>query len=147
MFYKSFLKELIMDLSQINWVGALACVVIAMASGFIWYNPKTFFNAWWEVVGGGKEMSTEGSMSLTWGLTVLSSVVQGIFATLLIPALGGVDLTSGLMAGFWLWLGIIAPTNLVNKLFAGHGLKVWAIEAGNHLLNYLLFGAVLGAFF
>ena len=25
------------------------------------------------------------------------------------------------------------------------GLKVWAIEAGNHLINFLLFGAILGA--
>jgi hypothetical protein len=49
------------------------------------------------------------------------------------------------MAGFMLWLGFIAPTYLVNKLFAGHGLKVWAIEAGNHLVNFLLFGAILGA--
>jgi hypothetical protein len=51
----------------------------------------------------------------------------------------------GLTMGFLLWLGIIAPTSLVNKLFAGHGLKIWAIEVGNHLVNFLLFGAILGA--
>jgi hypothetical protein len=44
-----------------------------------------------------------------------------------------------------LWLGFVAPTNLVNKLFAGHGLKIWAIEAGNHFVNLVLFGAILGA--
>ena len=44
-----------------------------------------------------------------------------------------------------LWLGFVAPTYLVNKLFAGHGLKVWAIEVGNHLVNFILFGAILGA--
>jgi len=49
------------------------------------------------------------------------------------------------LAGFMLWLGFIAPTYLVNKLFAGHGLKIWAIETGNHLVNFLLFGAILGA--
>jgi len=46
--------------------------------------------------------------------------------------------------GFMLWFGFIAPTYLVNKLFAGHGFKVWAIEVGNHLLNFVLFGALLG---
>jgi hypothetical protein len=44
-----------------------------------------------------------------------------------------------------LWCGFIAPTYLVNKLFAGHGLKIWAIEVGNHLVNFVLFGAILGA--
>ena len=58
---------------------------------------------------------------------------------------GGATLASGVLAGFMLWLGFIAPTYLVNKLFAGHGLKIWAIEAGNHLVNFVLFGAILGA--
>ena len=58
---------------------------------------------------------------------------------------GGATLVSGVTTGFLLWLGFVAPTNLVNKLFAGHGLKIWAIEAGNHLLNFVVFGAILGA--
>jgi hypothetical protein len=47
--------------------------------------------------------------------------------------------------GVILWLGFVAPTSLVNKLFAGHGLKIWAIEAGNHLVTFALMGAILGA--
>ena len=58
---------------------------------------------------------------------------------------GGISWRTGALTGFMLWFGFIAPTYLVNKLFAGHGLKVWAIEVGNHLLNFLLFGAILGA--
>jgi hypothetical protein len=57
--------------------------------------------------------------------------------------MGTTTLSSGLLAGFMLWLGFVAPTNLVNKLLAGQGFKAWAIEAGNHLLNFLLFGAIL----
>ena len=49
----------------------------------------------------------------------------------------------GARLGFMLWLGFIAPTYLVNKLFAGHGLKVWLIEIGNHFVNFLIFGALL----
>jgi len=58
---------------------------------------------------------------------------------------GGPTLVSGAAAGFLIWLGFIAPTYLVNKLFAGHGLKVWAIEVGNHLVNFVIFGAIFGA--
>jgi hypothetical protein len=57
---------------------------------------------------------------------------------------GGATLASGAALGFLLWLGFVAPTSLVNKLFPAH-LKAWAIENGNHLINFVVFGAILGA--
>ena len=137
-----------MDFASINWLAVVVCVVVSMISGTLWYNPKTFFPVWWKGIGKTGEPGMEGNMGLTWGLTILSSLVQAIFMALLVNALGGllggVSLASGITTGFLLWLGFVAPTNLVNKLFAGHGLKVWAIEAGNHLVNFVLFGAILG---
>ena len=132
-----------MDFSSINWLAVVACVVISMISGSIWYNPKTFFPAWWAVVGGGKSQPGMENMGLTWGLTVVSSFVQAVSMAFMVKAMDGTTAASGAMVGFMLWLGFIAPTYLVNKLFAGHGLKIWAIEIGNHLINFLLFGALL----
>jgi hypothetical protein len=140
-----------MDFSSINWLAVIVCVVVSMISGSLWYNPKTFFEIWWKGIGktdadrpGGK-----GSMTMTWVLTVLSSFVQAVFMALMVNALGklsgGATLLSGMLTGLILWFGFIAPTYLANKLFAGHGLKIWAIEVGNHLVNFVLFGAILGA--
>ncbi len=89
-------------------------------------------------------------MGLTWPLTVLASLVQAVFMSLMVSAMvsmtpGGATLVTGATAGAILWLGSVAPASLVNKLFAGHGLKIWAIEAGNHLVDFVLFGAILGA--
>ena len=138
-----------MDFASINWLAVVVCVVVSMISGTLWYNPKTFFPIWWKGIGKTGEPGMEGNMGLTWGLTILSSLVQAIFMAVMVNALGGVlggiSLASGITTGFILWLGFVAPTNLVNKLFAGHGLKIWAIEAGNHLVNFVLFGAILGA--
>ncbi len=128
-----------MDFGSINWLAVVACVVVSMISGSLWYNPKTFFPAWWKVVGAGREQPGMDSMGMTWALTVLSSFVQAAAMAFMINFMG----TPGILTGFMLWLGFIAPTHLVNKLFAGHGLKVWAIEVGNHLVNFLLFGAIL----
>ncbi len=137
-----------MDFSSINWLAVVVCVVVSMVSGFIWYHPKVFFPAWWKGIGKSEsDLNDSGDMenagAMTWGLTVLASFVQAIFVSLLLTVMGSNTLAAGLQAGFVIWLGFIAPTNLVNKLFAGHGLKVWAIEAGNHLVNMLLFGAIL----
>lgn len=139
-----------MDFAAINWLAVVVCVVVSMVTGSLWYNPKTFFPVWWKGIGKSETEVPGGSgMALTWTLTVLSSVVQAVAMALMVNALGelmgGASLISGALTGFMLWLGFIAPTYLVNRLFAGHGLKIWAIEAGNHLLNFVLFGAILGA--
>lgn len=134
-----------MDFGSINWLAVLVCVIVSMISGSIWYNPKTLFPAWWQVVGGGKETPGMQNMGMTWALTLLSSFVQAVAMSFMVDNMGATDAVSGARVGFMLWLGFIAPTYLVNKLFAGHGLKIWAIEAGNHLVNFLLFGAILAA--
>jgi hypothetical protein len=141
-----------MDFGSINWLAVIACVVVSMVSGTIWYNPKTFFPVWWKGIGK-TESDVPGqadAMGMTWVLTLIASFVQAVFMSLMVTALGsmtpgGATLVSGATVGFLLWLGFIAPTYLVNKLFAGHGLKIWAIETGNHLVNFILFGAILGA--
>ena len=132
-----------MDFSTINWLAVIVCVVISMISGSIWYNPKTFFPMWWKVVGGGREQPGMENMGMTWGLTVLGSFVQAVAMAFMVKAMNSTTIASGAMTGFMLWFGFIAPTYLVNKLFAGHGLKIWAIEIGNHLVNFVIFGALL----
>lgn len=140
-----------MDFLSINWLAVVVCVLVSMISGTLWYNPKTFFPIWWKGIGK-TEKDTPGTnnMNLTWALTLLSSFVQAVAMAFMVNAMGGlmtggVSAISGMGTGFMLWLGFVAPTYLVNKLFAGHGLKVWAIEVGNHLVNFVLFGAILGA--
>ena len=134
-----------MNFSVINWFAVVVCVIVSMVSGSLWYNPKTFFPMWWAVVGKGREQPGMENMGMTWALTVLSSIVQAVAMAFMVNTMGSTTALSGAMTGFMLWLGFIAPTYLVNKLFAGHGLKIWAIEVGNHLVNFVLFGAILGA--
>lgn len=138
-----------MSIFSINWLAVVVGVVISMLSGSMWYNPKTFFPIWWKGIGKGDMQPGGGSnMGVIWGLTILTSLVQvvGIAVVLNVveKAFGNVTITTGALTGALLWLGIVAPTNLTNKLFAGFPYKVWAIEVGNHLLNFVLFGALLG---
>lgn len=138
-----------MDFSSINWLAVVACVVVSMISGSIWFGPKTFFPIWWKAIGKSeKEVPGMENMGMVWGLTALASFVQAVFMALMVNAMGslsgGATLASGATAGFVLWLGFVAPSSLTNKLFAGQ-LKAWVLEVGNHLINFVLFGALLGA--
>ena len=132
-----------MDMGSINWLAVVVCVVIAMLSGFGWYHPKVFYPAWW--AGIGKSEQTGNPNPIIYVFTIIAALVEAVAVALILHVMGSMTASSGALVGFMLWLGFVAPTNLVNKLFAGHGFTVWAIEAGNHLLNLVLFGAILGA--
>jgi hypothetical protein len=140
-----------MNFSSINWLAVVVCVIVSMVVGSVWFNQKTFFPIWWKAIGKSESdgPGMTGAMGMTWGLTILASFVQVVFMALMVNALGsimpgGPTLGSGALTGFLLWLGFVAPTSLTNKLFAGQ-LKAWVLEAGNHLIDFVLFGAILGA--
>jgi hypothetical protein len=138
-----------MDFGSINWLAVLACVIVSFAVGFVYFSPKVFFDMWWKALGKTGQPGS-GGMGLTWGLTTVASVVQAVAMALLVPVLGermpgGVNAMNGALTGFMLWLPFMAATSLTNRLFAQHGLKVWAIEAGNHLIVLVLMGLILGA--
>lgn len=132
-----------MDVGSINWLAVMACVVVAMISGFIWYHPKVFFAPWW--AGIGKSGDQGNPNPIIYVFTIIAAAVQAVFISFMINTMGSTTVASGALAGLMIWLGFVAPTNLVNKLFAGHGFKIWAIEAGNHLVNFVLFGAILAS--
>ena len=131
-----------MDFSSFNWLAVFVCVVVAMVSGFIWYHPAVFFKAWWRGIGKGN--TDPGNPNpMIYVFTLIAAFVEAVAVSFMLTAMDSNTLGMGLGAGFMLWLGFVAPTNLVNKLFAGQGFNVWLIEAGNHLVNLLLFGAIL----
>jgi hypothetical protein len=140
-----------MNFSSINWLAVVACVIVSMVVGSLYFNPKTFYPAWLKAIGKAENHDPGQAMpmGLMWGLTILASLVQAIFMALLVNAMGsmtpgGATLGSGAMVGFFLWLGFVAPSSLTNKLFSNQ-LKAWVIEMGNHLITFVLFGAILGA--
>ncbi len=139
-----------MDFSSINWLAVVACVVVSMITGSIWFGPKTFFPIWWKAIGKTENDKPGGeNMGLMWGGTLLASFVQAVSMAIMVNFMGssmssGVSPASGAMTGFMLWFGFTAATSLTNKLFAGQ-LKAWVLETGNHLLNLVLFGIILGA--
>jgi hypothetical protein len=134
-----------MDFSNINWLAVVVCVIVSMVVGSLWFNPKTFFTTWWKVIGRSEDdQPGMQNMGMVWGLTLLASFVQAVSLALMVNLMGSTTAVSGAFAGFMLWLGFVVPTSLTNKLFAGQ-LKAWVIEVGNHLVTFLLFGAILGA--
>ncbi len=138
-----------MNFSSINWLAVIACVVVRMIIGSVWFHPKTFYPAWLKAIGRSeKDRPGSQNMAAVWGLTILASFVQAVFMALMVNIMGsmsgGATLASGALAGFLLWLGFAAPSSLTNKLFSAQ-FTAWILEAGNHLVTFVVMGAILGA--
>ena len=135
-----------MDFGSINWLAVIVSVIASMIIGSIWYHPAVFYKPWLATLGKSWENRPQGAMVSMYAFTILASLVEAIALALVFQNhLGGTSAVAGATAGFLIWLGFVAPTNLVNKLFAGQGWKGWLIEAGNHLVYLLVAGAILGA--
>ncbi len=146
-----------MDFSSINWLAVVVCVVVQMIVGSTYFSMKGFFPMWWEAIGKPKMSQAEmsgsgmkaGEMIKPFGIVIVAAIVISIFLALMVNVMGkmtagGATLASGATAGFLLWFGFVAPTGISNRVFAGQ-LKAWVLEAGYHLINFVIMGAILGA--
>jgi hypothetical protein len=52
-------------------------------------------------------------------------------------------ISAGLMAGFWNWLGFIAPVTLGSVLWEGKPWRLWLLNNGYQLTSLLAMGVIL----
>jgi hypothetical protein len=141
-----------MDFGSINWLAVIACVLASLVIGSTWFSPKFFYPAWVKALDQiDRNAPNDQNMAPViriFGLTILASFVQAVFMALMVNAMGsmsgGATLGSGALTGFLLWFGFVVPSSLTNKLFADR-VKAWYYEVGNHLLTFVVMGAILGA--
>jgi hypothetical protein len=135
-----------MTLPVINWIAVGICLFLGVLSGSLWYNPKTFFPMWWRSIGK-SEHDQPGSgqqMGVVFGLTFVATAMQAIGSAIVLGLVfpAGYSIVQAVTLAVIVWAGAIAPTALVNTLFAGHQVRAWVITTSNHLLNGCLFALV-----
>lgn len=133
----------------INYWAVLVAAVASMIIGFIWYGP--LFGKQWVALSGMTpekiEAAKKTGMSKTYALAFVGSLVMAyvlahalVFASAYLKVEGP---QAGLTAGFWNWLGFIAPVTLGSVLWEGKSWKLWLLNNGHYLLALLAMGAVL----
>ena len=133
----------------INYLAVLVAAVASMALGFVWYGPL-FGQYWIRLMGWSEAEVAEGrtkSMAKSYALMFVGSLVMAyvlshalIFAAAYLNASG---VSAGFMAGFWTWLGFVAPVTLGFVLFEGKSWKLWLLNNGYNLLSLIVMGVIL----
>jgi hypothetical protein len=140
-----------MDFGSINWVAVLLATLVSFVSGFIWFGPKTFFPIWWKALGKSPNAATDSqqNMAVVFGSITVALFIQSLVFSIVLgwygAKIGDLNAASGALAGLIVGVGIVAASPLSHRLMGQHGFKVWILEAGNDVLNYVLMGLVLGA--
>lgn len=128
----------------------LAQVLAAASSlliGFLWYNPKTFGNAWMRGVGMTEEKMASGNMALRYGLAFLLALVISLF----VAAFGGGHAEEVLPPwqhfayhGGQLALLVVGPILVIISLFEQLDFKTIAINVGYWVATLSAMGAIIG---
>ncbi|MBI4137550.1 DUF1761 domain-containing protein [Candidatus Roizmanbacteria bacterium] len=134
----------------VNIWAVVAAGIASMAIGYAWYAPFLFGKQWQKLMGitvkdmekGKQEMPR--LMIIAFIATLVSAYVLR-HVTVFSEAFYGMDwVTTGVMSGFWMWLGFIAPVQLTDWIYGGKKFQLFMINTGYQLASMLVMGAIVG---
>jgi dipeptide/tripeptide permease len=132
---------------SVNWLAVILAAVAGMALGFVWY--MVLGKQWMGALGKTREqiMSAAGNPATPFIIAAVMQLVMAYFLALLTPRVfGATTLINGLMMGFWLWLGFVITTMIINHRYQGSKWSLTVIDGGYLLGVLLLEGIVIGLF-
>lgn len=136
----------------VNYVAVVAAAIVNMVLGFVWYGPL-FGKQWVALMGWSKEKIEAGNKKMkqegwkTYLLAFAGSLVMAgvlryslVFASSYMHASG---LYAGVMTGFWMWFGFVAPVTLGAVLWEGKPWKWWVLMNGYYLVALVVTASLL----
>lgn len=120
------------------WVALLAAVSSFVIGG-LWYSPMLFGKAWNAENG---SPAAPGHPGKVFGVSfVFSLAAAACFGYLAGPAPG---LARAMELGVITGLGLVATSFGINYQFAQRTFRLWMIDGGYHVAQFLLFGLIFG---
>jgi len=125
---------------DLNWLAVIAAAVSAFVLGGLWYGPL-FKRAWCREAGidpASAPPHPARIFAIAFFCSLLSALIFAVFL--------GPDPTpaNGVGAGFTVGLFFVAMSFGINYAFAQRSLKLWMIDSGYHILQFSLYGLILG---
>ena len=140
-----------MTVTGLNFVGVLVATIVSVASGALWFGPKTFYPIWMKARGiASGRLREDHNPAILFGGTFVGVAVQTVTLGLVITSLQSLNPSfttiDGAGVGLALGVGIAAFASLSHRLFGGENFKVWIIETANDAINLTIAGFLIAYF-
>ena len=134
--------------ANVNLLAVLVAAIVMMVLGFVWYSQFAFGKMWMGEMGmSAKSMADKKKMKqnmpVTFGIMFIGTLVMAYVLAHIVSYTQAKTVLEGAQAGFWVWLGFVAPTMLSAVLFSGKSVKLYIIDTAHVLVGLLVMGAIL----
>lgn len=133
-----------MTFAGINYLAVFAAAVAGFIVGMVWY--RILGERWMVALGKGKDELLPGGKPPVAAMAtgfVCELVMAWILAGL-IGHIGAATIRGGIISAFFIWLGFVATTQLVNHRYGRYPLSLTIIDAGHWLAVLVAMGVVIG---
>jgi len=127
---------------QLNY-GAVAVAALAgYLIGGLWYGP--LFGEAWRKLSKVDELKPTPSVIV---IGLVSTFIMSLVLSYLLVYANAFHRTSGvwsgICAGFWAWLGFVAPVTVGSVIYEGKPWRLWFLNNGYWLFSLLVMGVIL----
>lgn len=137
-----------MEAVVINYWAVFLAAIAYMAVGMLWYGPV--FGKQWQAFVGLTPESMKSMPLAPWqamlGGFVTALVMAYVLAHVIkmsVATFGDLGLMTGLMTGFWSWLGFVLTTQAGSFLWEGKKFGLLVLNGAASLVSLLIMGALL----
>jgi hypothetical protein len=126
---------------EVNWLAVAAAAFATFLIGGLWYGPL-FGRAWMRASGVTAEQAEKGNMPLIFGVSFLLQLIAAAVLAMFI----GPEATFGFAVAAAAAVGIfwVATAFGVVYLFEQRPMSHWLVNAGYHIVSYVVMGVILG---
>jgi hypothetical protein len=131
-----------MDMGAVNWLAVAAAAVSSFVIGGLWYGPL-FGRVWMRASGVGEDQARKANQGTIFAVSFVLQLIAALVLAMFIGAeatLSFALFAAGSVGIFW-----VAPAFGVVYLFEQRPLAHWAVNAGYHVVAFLVMGAIIGA--
>ncbi|MDF2690229.1 MAG: hypothetical protein K0S29_84 [Gammaproteobacteria bacterium] len=125
----------------INIWAVIASTVAAFILGGLWYSPILFGNLWKKESGIAPELKKSHSAKTFAMFFIMAFLAAFAFALLMGPTLNWKE---GLKLGLVIGVFFVATSLSIQYMFSNRNFKLQLIDAGYHIVQFALYGWILG---
>lgn len=132
-----------MNPANVNYLGALVGALCCFLVGGVWYSPILFARPWMRASGLTEDGLKKGNMGRIFGGAFALALVGNVNLAFFL-ADGTPSLAWGVAAGALAGVGWVATSLGITYLFERRPLALYLIDAGYHVVTFVISGAILG---